>query len=118
MLTTEQIASKFNNIDLKLEGFKNQLERMNNDLSNKANLTDLSRGLEELKELIRSTASTVQQLEQRLSKVLLPEETRMYLAEGEVQSFQSNFNALKAMMTKFDKLYKNLVAYNSNLTQS
>ena len=116
MLTTQQIASKFNNIDLVLKGITIQLERLNTDLSNKANLTDLSRGLEELRELIRSTASTVQVLEQKLSKIILPEDTRLYLAEGEVQSFQSNFNSLKAMMTKFDRLYKNLVAYQSNVT--
>jgi len=116
MLTTEQIASKFNNIDLIIKGFTVQLERFNADLSNKANLTDLTRGLDEIRELIRSTASTVQDLEEKLTKIILPEDTRLYLDEGEVQSFQSNFNALKAMMTKFDKLYKNLVAYQSNLT--
>lgn len=115
MLTTEQISSKFNNLDIKLEGIKVQLERISNDLSNKANLTDLTRGLDELRELIRETATTVQTLEQKLAKIILPEDTRLYLDEGEVQSFQSNFNALKAMMTKFDKLYKNLVAYQSNL---
>lgn len=114
MLTTEQISTNFNILDIKIQGVAVQLERLASNLANKANLTDLSRAVEEIRELIRETASTVQSLEQKLSKVILPEDTRLYLAEGEVQSFQSNFNALKAMMTKFDRLYKNLVAYQSN----
>jgi hypothetical protein len=115
MLTTEQIESKFNILDIKIKGLTIQLERMNNDLSNKTNLTDLSRSINELKELIRTNAVVVQKIEEKLSKVILPEQTRFFLNEGEVENFQSNFNTLKAMMTKFDKLYRNLVAYQSNL---
>lgn len=115
MLTTEQIEVKINNLDVKIKGLSDNQQRLSADLANKANLTDLSRRFEELKELIRESNQTIQALEEKLSKVQLPEQTRLYLDEGEVESFQSNFNALKAMMTKFDKLYKNLVAYNANV---
>jgi hypothetical protein len=61
-----------------------------------------------------SLKSITNSLEQRLSMVKLPEETRYYLEESEVVSFRSNFTKLAAMMADFEKLYSNLVAYNSN----
>jgi hypothetical protein len=115
MLTNEQIEAKLNAINNRLLGLTTNLERTNAELLNKTNNSALNRTSEELRELIRQTAIDVNTLNEKLGKIILPEETRMYLDAGEVQDFQSNFNALKAMMVKFDKLYKNLVAYTSNL---
>lgn len=118
MLSTDQIETRLNNIDTKLRGIVVQIDRVNADLSNKVNIPDLSRSIEELRELIRVSAQTIQELEEKLTKIILPEDTRLYLAEGEVQNFQSNFNTLRAMMTKFDKLYKNLVSYQANISSN
>ena len=87
------------------------VERLNEDLNSKVNIPDMERSIEELRDLIRTTSITVNKLEEKLAKVILPEETRFYLTGDEVLNFQSNFNTLKAMMNKFDKLYKNLVNY-------
>ena len=114
MLTTDQIESKFESLDTKIKGIVSTIERMSADLSNKTNNANLNRSISELKELIRQNAIAIQDLNNKLSMVILPEQTRMYLDGGEVQSFQSNFNTLKAMMVKFDKLYNNLVAFQSN----
>jgi hypothetical protein len=114
MLTTEQIENRLNILDTKIKGFSIQLERMSADIANKSNITDMLRNIEELKSLIRDNNIILQTLEEKLSKVILPEQTRLYLDEGEVESFQSNFNTLKAMMTKLDRLSHNLVAYQSN----
>jgi hypothetical protein len=113
MLTTTQIEARLNNIDVKIEGLTTQLERLNTDLGSKITTADLTRSYDELKELIRTNSITISEMEQKLAKVILPEETRFYLEGSEVSDFQSNFNSLKAMMSKFDKLYKSLVAYAS-----
>jgi hypothetical protein len=115
MLTTEQIETKFESLNTKVRALTTQLDVLNNDLINKVNTTDMLRSLEEIKDLIRTQATTIGEIEERLSKIILPEETRYYLEEGEVDSYQANINTLKAMMVKFDKLYKNLVAYQSNI---
>lgn len=115
MLTNEQIQAKFNALDNKILGLTVALDRTNAEVLNKTNNANLNRTSEELRELIRACNVEIQTLNKKLGKVILPEQTRMYLDAGEVESFQSNFNALKAMMVKFDKLYKNLVAYSSNL---
>jgi len=116
MLTTEQIEAKFNAIDNKLKGFSILLNRMDVDISGKTNIADLNRSISDLKELIRSNASIIKSIEEKLTSIILPEETRYYLSQGEVSTFQSNFNTLKAMMNKLDKLYKNLVAYQISST--
>lgn len=116
MLTTEQIEARLNSIDIKIKGLILQLDRISAELNGKSNITDFNRTIREIEELIKSNAIVIQALEEKLSKVLLPKETRFYLEEGEVSNFQSNFNTLKAMMTKLDKLYKNLIAYQANLT--
>jgi len=115
MLTNEQIEAKLNALDSKIKGLVIALDRTNAEVLNKTNNTNLNRTAEELRELIRACSIEIQTLNEKLSKVILPEQTRFYLDEGEVSTFQSNFNALKAMMVKFDKLYRNLVAYSSNL---
>lgn len=116
MLTNEQIEAKLNSIDARLKGITVVLDRMNTDIASKTNLTDLNRSVEELRELIRANSILINSLEEKLTSVILPEETRYYLSQGEVATFQSNFNALKAMMNKLDKLSKNIVAYQANLT--
>ncbi|MCK9428880.1 MAG: hypothetical protein M0R17_02565 [Candidatus Omnitrophica bacterium] len=115
MLTTEQIEVKLNNLDQKIKGVVVLIERLSSDISAKTNITDLNRNVSELRDLIKDNATFIGSLEEKLAKIILPEETRYYLNEGEVSSFQSNFNTLKAMMNKMDTLYKNIVNYQSNL---
>jgi methyl-accepting chemotaxis protein len=118
MLTTEQIEGRLNSIDQKIKGITILIDRLNTNVEGRANITDLNRSIEELRELIRSNATLLSSFEEKLSKIVLPEDTRYYLDQGEVSSFQSNFNTLKAMLNKFDQLYKNLVAYQSKLKSS
>jgi hypothetical protein len=116
MLTNDQIQAKLNSFEQKLQGIIVILERTNAELLNKITSSTLNRTNEELRELIRVNAEEIGRLNEKLSKVLLPEETRFYLEAGEVEAFQSNFNTLKAMMVKLEKLYKNIIAYNANLS--
>lgn len=116
MLTTEQMEAKINSIENKLKGIITAMSRMDADIASKVNLTDLNRINDELRDLIRANSVLITDLEEKLAIIILPEETRCYLTQGEVSTFQSNFNSLKAMMNKLDKLYRNLVAYQSNMS--
>ena len=118
MLSNEQIESKFNRITVELSGIKLQIRRIVDDLNNKIDANDLNRNITTLKALIDTQSSLISDVENRLSKVVLPEETRYYLKEGEVASFQSNLNTMKAMLANMDKMYKNIVAFQSNLINS
>jgi uncharacterized protein YukE len=113
MTTIDQLENKVLNLETKIKGIQISLERIISELTSKASSTDLSREDSQIRELITDVSKTVSELDAKLAKVLLPEETRYYLEGSEVESFQSNFNKLKAMMIQFDKLYKNLVAYQA-----
>ena len=113
MSTIDQLENKILNLEVKIKGIQSLLERTIADLSSKSSNADLSREDFTIRELISDVSKTVSELDSKLAKVILPEETRYYLEEGEVETFQSNFNKLKAMMIQFEKLYKNLVAFQA-----
>lgn len=112
-LTTEQMETKLVALERYIAGLQEQMNKLKTDLEARALTSDLRRTESLLRDLIRDNSRLINTIEQRLSKVILPEETRYYLDQGEVEQFQSNFNQLRAMMAAFDKLYKNLVAYAS-----
>lgn len=115
-LTTEQLETKLVALERYIAGLQEQMNKLETNLNARALTSDLRRTETLLRNLIRDNARLINTIEQRLSKIILPEETRYYLDQGEVEQFQSNFNKLRAMMTSFDKLYKNLVAYTSRNT--
>ena len=115
--TNEQLENKILVLETKIKGIIVTIERIASDLVSKSSGADLSRLDSQLRELITDVSSTVNNLDAKLTKVILPEETRYYLEEGEVTSFQSNFNKLKSMMIQFEKLYNNLVAYEARRTE-
>lgn len=111
--TLQTIERRVIALETAVKGVALRLERVANENASKASSSDLTRSESILKDLIKDTNSIVSLLEQKLSKVLLPTDTRYYLEAGEVEDFQSNFQQLKAMMVQFQRLYKNLVAYSS-----
>lgn len=115
-LTTEQLEAKVMSLETVVRGLQQQIDKLKSDLESRAYTTDLRRSEEVLKDLIRSNSILINTLEQKLAKVILPEETRYYLDQGEVSQFQANFNQLRAMMSSFEKLYSNLVAYTASNT--
>lgn len=114
--TLETLENRIVSLEKTVNGITTTLNRISNELEFKVNNTDLSRTDSLLRELITDISTDVQKMEARLAKVILPEETQYYLDGADVETFQSNFNKLKGMMIQFDKLYKNLVAYEANRT--
>lgn len=117
-LSIEQIEAKILRLETQMRGLQQQINDLVSDLNAKAYTSDLRRSEKLLESLINDNSKLIGTLEERLSKVILPEETRYYLEDGEVKQFQANFNKLRAMMSSFEKLYKNLVAYSSSIQYS
>lgn len=118
MSTIEQLETRINKLSSDQTAIKDQLNKITTNLNTKIDNSDLLRNVEELRGLINDCNTTIAMLENKLSKVILPEETRYYLKEGEVSSFQSNFNTLRAMMSNLDQLTKNIISYQTNLSNS
>jgi len=114
-LTDSQIQIKLNILEKNISDISNLLSIMQDDINSRIHLSELSASAVELKSLISDNSNLIVNLQTRLAKVLLPDETRYYLEEGDVTSFKTNVSQLKAMMARFERLYNNLVAYSAQL---
>lgn len=114
-LIYDQNEIRINKLEKSNSAILATLTKMQNDIDSRIHLSELQKSSEELKILIRDNSKLIVDLQRKLSKVLLPEETRYFLEDGDVASFKSNFSQLKAMMSRFENLYNNLVAYSTQL---
>ena len=114
-LTDAQIASKLNILERSVANIQNTLSQMQDDIDARLHLSELNTTAQELQSLIRDNAELIVENQTRLSKVLLPDETRYYLEEGDVEAFKSNFGKMKAMLARFERLYDTVVAYVAQL---
>lgn len=112
-LTSNQIESKLNTIERNVADLQNTISILKDDIASRTRLSDLQLTKSELEILIRDNANVIVDLERKLTKVILPESTQYYLEEGDVDAFKSNFSKLKAMLSRFERLYNNLVAYTA-----
>lgn len=115
-LTDNQIQIKLNRLEKAIANIDNNMSTMQDDINSRLHLSELQISTNELRSLINDNSELIVDLQTRLSKVLLPDETRYYLEEGDVESFKTNFSQMKAMMARFERLYNNLVAYSAQLT--
>lgn len=112
----QQLTNELAVLRKQYEALVTKISKLEIELNTKPKLSDISRSEESLKLMINDNAGDITRLERKLSMVLLPEEPRYYLTQDEVTNFQTNLSKLLAMMTSFEKLYNNLVAYSSNLS--
>jgi len=102
------------NLKIIVKGLQEKIAQLEADVQARSYSSEIVRATKSLKSLIKDNSKLIDDIEQKLSKINLPEETRYYLSEGEVSQFQANFNKLRAMMVNFRKLYDSLVAYTAS----
>lgn len=119
------MASYLNNPELtnQLEIIKKDIASLQTQVKNLeklygAAITTSELGLTEktLKTLINNNGELINELQQKLALVILPNDTRFFLEKSEVEDFRSNFQKLTAMMADVEQLYKDMVAYLANAT--
>lgn len=119
------MSSYLNNPDLsnQLELIKTDIATLKRQVANLeklygAAITTTELGLTEktLKTLINNNGELINELQQKLALVILPDDTRFFLEKSEVEDFRSNFQKLAAMMADVEQLYKDMVAYLANAT--
>lgn len=113
--TNLQLTNELAVLRKQYEALLLKVGQLETDLKSKPKLSDIVRAEKNLTKLINDNAADVVTLQRKLSSVILPEDPRYYLTQNEVTNFQSNLSKLLAMMTSFEALYKNLVAYSATL---
>lgn len=112
--TNAQLTTELARIESTLKGMSQSIANLKDDVESKICISDLNRKITSVKDSINTLAKTVSNLENKLSKVYLPDDTRYYLEQTEVADFRNSQTKLLAMMADFDKLYKSLVAYTTS----
>ncbi len=112
--SNEQLTIELQQLKTQVITIQSMLAELKQDVNSRTRLSDLSRMSQDLDDQIKGNSELISNIEQKLAKISLPDDTRYYLEETEVADFRSNFNKLLAMMASFDQLYKNLVAYSVN----
>jgi len=114
--TYDAVIERCNALERQVNGLALLITDIKNQTNSKVGLADMSNSEITLKALISDQGQLINNIEEKLATVIIPDETRYYLEESEVSDFRSNFNKLMAMMASFQELYDNLVAYTSNNT--
>lgn len=114
-LHTPELFDQISTINRELNNINDRITNLQNLFGNSASLSQLKLSEKRLKQLISANDSIVRQLENKLSMINTPEETRFYLEQSEVEDFRSNFQKLAAMIADVNDLYNTMVAYVSNL---
>lgn len=112
----EQLTNEIKILRDRYEALVAKVSKLQSDIDSKPKLSDLKTISDNLTRLIQVNSQDIANINVKLAKITLPDEPRYYLTQNEISSFQSNLAKLLAMMTSFEQLYKNLVAYSSNLS--
>jgi len=113
-VTYNTLLERVNSVEKLTRSMQLQIQEIQTSLNARTRVSDLKSSENELMIHINALKTVTNSIEQRLTTIKLPEETRYYLEQSEVDSFRSNFSKLLAMMSEFQNLYTNLIAYASN----
>jgi hypothetical protein len=114
-LITSTLENKIKNIEKDIKTMKTQIASLQTLFGSSPSTSDMNLSENVLRGLINTNRELITDIEERLTKVILPDETRYYLEESEVESFRANFQKLVAMMTDVEQTYDAIVAYTANL---
>tara|TARA_Y100000310_G_C20585002_1_gene764929 strand:+ start:319 stop:708 length:390 start_codon:yes stop_codon:yes gene_type:complete len=117
-LLNPNLKAKITNIEREIINIKGTLDNLERLFGNSPNQAQFKKLEQELNVSIRSNSSRITKIEEKLSKISLPADTRFYLEESEVRDFRANFQKLTALMTDVENLYDTMVAYLSNATEN
>ncbi len=115
VLFTPQLENTLKNMQLDIKTVQAQVQNLQNLFGNSVSLSQLKLSENRMRQLIADNSGLITNLEEKLSLVSLPDETKYFLKESEIEDFRSNFQKLAAMIADVNELYVSMVAYVSNL---
>ncbi len=113
---TPDLTNKIQSIDTEIKALKRRVTDLEKLLGQSISQSHLKSSESATRMLINSNAQGIRDIEEKLAKITLPDDTRYYLEESEVQDFRSNFQKMTALMVDVRNLYDQMVAYISNTT--
>jgi len=117
-VSTDVLAQQVKQLSSNVNALSKEITDLKENINGRTTLADLSRSEANIRSELKVVSTLVNKMEEKLSQVVLPADTRYYLDEADVSSFRSNFAKLLAMISDFEALYKNLVAYSISSNSS
>lgn len=115
-MMTQDISNRFISVENSIKDLSKRIKLLELAIGANVGQSQLKLSDSALQLKIDNNSSLMRKLEDKLSKITLPEDTRYYLEESEVQDFRANFQKLSALMVDVESLYDNMVAYLANET--
>jgi len=111
-------SNNYDNILVTLQASIKNIERRLGVIENKiralASSSEIGVSEARLKSLIGDNSTLINRLNEKIGTINIPEETRWYLENSEVEDFRANFAKLRAMIADVEALYQNVVAYTAS----
>jgi len=114
-LFTPAMENKVKNIEKDIKGMKSAIINLQKAFGSCMTSSDLNLSESRTRQLVNENNTSISTLEQKLTMINLPEDTRYYLEQSEVESFRGNFQKMMSMMSDMEKMYDALVAYSATL---
>lgn len=113
MATTNNYDNILANLQADIKVINRRLGVIEDKLRAAASTSEIGTSEARTNSLINDHAILINKLEAKLGTVQVPDDTRWYLENSEIEDFRANFAKLKAMVADVDSLYQNIVAYTA-----
>ena len=102
------------NMQSDIKDIKRRLDLLENKIRSLASTSEILTSEGGIKKLIGDNAELINKLNARIGTVQVPDDTRWYLENSEIEDFRANFAKLRAMIADVESLYQNMVAYTAS----
>lgn len=113
----QEVVNQLNSLRKEIKLLSNKVDRFETAIAVTCTKNELIISEELLRNLISNINNNINLLNEKLSIISIPQETRYYLEENELLNFRNNTQKLTAMIADVEELYKNIVAYVTNIRQ-
>ncbi len=120
MPTIDSIHNTQLSMKKEIEYLKNKLNSLENNLSLYVSNSEMEERLNQITTIMNDYNNVLGSIEEKLGKIILPEDTRYYLETSEITNFRDNFRKLRLMMSDLEKSRTSMIRLMSryNLTNS
>jgi len=108
------ILNKINVLEKNVSDINVAINKIISLLNSYVKTSDLVKSENSLLDDIKDLKTSISKLENKLSMIVLPNDTKYYLKQDEIQNFRNTVQQITAMMTSMEQLYTNVVAYTAS----
>ena len=114
-MTQLELNNRMTKLETAVKAQSARITLLENELGKYATQGQLKTSEGNTKNIINENSSLINSLEQKLLTIAIPQDTRYYLSNTEIEDFRNNYRRLIAMMTDAERLYQSLISYTATL---